>query len=365
MDGSIWIAFVTGLTAGGLSCMAVQGGLVTSSLAGQIENDIAKQKSHKPVKQNNKKNIRMAKPIVLFLAAKLIAYTLLGVALGSIGSVLAITPTIRGILQIAIAIFMLGNVLRLFNVHPIFRYFSFEPPAGIRRLIRQKAKNQENMFTPIIMGFLTLLIPCGVTQSMMALAISSGNALTGGLLMFAFTLGASPVFFILTYLATKLGSLTEKYFTRLVALALLVFGLISFDTGLNLVGFPYTISRFTQQAFGQQTTVQANAEDLTNQSQNLSPAIPENTANDVYIQVEDQGYFPYKSIARADQPVKIHFITDNVYSCSRAVVIPALDVSKILSATGEEIIEIPAQKPGTELYYACSMGMYNGMIVFE
>jgi len=365
MDGSIWVAFMTGLTAGGLSCMAVQGGLVTSSLAGQIENEIGKTRNRQNNKQNSGKPIRLAKPIVLFLISKIFVYTLLGIALGSIGSIFSFTPTVRGILQIAIAIFMLGNVFRLLNVHPFFRYFSFEPPARIRRMIRQKAKNQENIFSPILMGFLTLLIPCGVTQSMMALAISSGNALTGGLLMFAFTLGASPVFFILTYLATKLGSLTEKYFTRLVALALLVFGLISFDTGLNLVGFPYTISRFTQQAFGTETTVQANANDLTNQSQNITKAIPENTTNDVYIKVEDQGYLPYKSIAQADQPVKIHFVTENVYSCSRAIVIPALDISKILYATGEEIIEIPPQKAGTELYYACSMGMYNGMIVFE
>ncbi|PKN86289.1 MAG: hypothetical protein CVU46_08195 [Chloroflexi bacterium HGW-Chloroflexi-8] len=365
MDGSIWVAFVTGLTAGGLSCMAVQGGLVTSSLAGQIENEIAKPKGKKQSKVPQKPSIRFVKPIILFLISKLVAYTFLGFLLGSIGSVLSLTPTVRGILQIAIALFMLGNALRLLNVHPIFRYFSFEPPASIRRMIRQKSKNQENIFSPILMGFLTLLIPCGVTQSMMALAISSGSALTGGLLMFAFTLGASPVFFLLTYLATKLGTLTEKYFTRLVAVALVVFGLIAFDTGLNLVGFPFTISRFTQQVRGDQSTVQASTGVLGSQTQNIPTLAPQNTGNDVYIQVQDQGYYPYKSIAKADQTVNLHLVTDGVYSCSRAFVIPSLDISKILSATGEEIVEIPPQKAGTELYYSCSMGMYSGMIVFE
>lgn len=70
----------------------------------------------------------VARPIALFLGAKLVAYTLLGALLGWLGSVLQLTPTVRGILQIAIGIYMVGNALRMFEVHPIFRYFVFEPP---------------------------------------------------------------------------------------------------------------------------------------------------------------------------------------------------------------------------------------------
>ena len=35
------VAFITGLTTGGLSCLAVQGGLLASSLAHQIEQDFS------------------------------------------------------------------------------------------------------------------------------------------------------------------------------------------------------------------------------------------------------------------------------------------------------------------------------------
>jgi sulfite exporter TauE/SafE len=365
MDASLVTAFLTGLTAGGLSCMAVQGGLVTSSLAGQIESEISSPKRGNKSAKTDRAPLRLARPIVLFLAAKLLAYTALGFVLGSIGSALSLTPTLRGILQIAIALFMLGNALRLLNVHPIFRYFSFEPPAAVRRMIRQKAKNQENIFSPVLLGFLTLLIPCGVTQSMMALAISSGSALSGSLLLFAFTLGASPVFFLLTYLASKLGSLTEKYFTRLVVIVLLVFGLITFDTGLNLVGFPLTVSRLSQQLRGEQPAAVQASQNRLGQTQNLPANTSINSGNDVYIQVENQGYSPYKSIAKAGEQLTLHLTTDQVYSCSRAFVIPALDISKLLYASGEETIQIPAQKAGTELYYSCSMGMYSGVIVFE
>jgi hypothetical protein len=48
------VAFVTGLTTGGLSCLAVQGGLLASSLAHQIEQDyvaqVSQRKTHKKSK---------------------------------------------------------------------------------------------------------------------------------------------------------------------------------------------------------------------------------------------------------------------------------------------------------------------------
>src|SRR5215216_1211933 len=47
------VAFVTGITTGGLSCLAVQGGLLASSLAHQIEQDYLRQAAQvKPGKKS-------------------------------------------------------------------------------------------------------------------------------------------------------------------------------------------------------------------------------------------------------------------------------------------------------------------------
>lgn len=340
--------------------MAVQGGLVTSSLIGQVEKEV---RQHNPKGKGNREanKSHLAFPILLFLIAKLVAYTILGVLLGALGSLFGLSPQVRGILQIAIALFMLANALRLFNVHPFFRHFTMEPPASIRRLLRQKAKDKESFFAPVLLGLLTVLIPCGVTQAMMALAISTGSPMQGGMLMFAFTLGASPVFFLLTYLATRLGKLTERYFTHVVALALLVFGFLSLDSGLNLIGFPYTFSRMTRQS---QTTA-STREPSIGQLSNLEPSLQAKGIHDVFIQVENDGYFPYQSVAPAGQPVTIHLTTNGVYSCTRAFVIPSLNVQKLLDASGVHTIEIGPQEAGTELQYACSMGMYSGTILFQ
>ena len=239
------VAFITGITTGGLSCLAVQGGLLASSLAHQIEQDYVEQAANK--KQKSKAPVRSnsALPIFLFLTAKLVAYTLLGALLGWLGSYLTLSPMTRAMLMIAIGIFMIGNALRMFNVHPIFRYFSIEPPKFITRYIRRTAKGTDTA-TPLFLGALTVFIPCGVTQAMMATALGTGSAAMGAALMFAFILGTSPVFFIVAYLTTELGARLEKFFMRFVAVVLLILGFVTLDGGLNVLGSPLSFQNLTR-----------------------------------------------------------------------------------------------------------------------
>lgn len=361
---SLWVAFVTGLTTGGLSCMAVQGGLLASSLANQIEQDLVV-KGKKGIKK--KSNLHIALPILLFLVAKLAAYTLIGVLLGALGSVLQLTPMMRAIMQFGIGIFMIGNALRMFNVHPIFRFFSFEPPSWLTRFIRRKAKNGTSLFTPIFLGVLTVFIPCGVTQAMMATAVASGSPMVGAALMFAFVLGTSPVFFILSYFATRLGAVMEKYFVRITALVLLVLGILAFDTGLNLMGSPFSITRMLQKNSPQTASqIQDPALPLSN-SPGAGPLLPTTVPEKgvITLAVVNSGYEPQTLHAPANIPIKLNLVTNKTLSCSRAFVIPELNLQKVLPATGQEQVNIPAQAPGKVMAFACSMGMYTGEIVFD
>src|SRR5512143_3007784 len=95
----ILLAFVTGLTTGGLSCLAVQGGLLAGSIAHEVEQNVAAASvavaapaTIRASKKGQRKSQagasavvaplpappaserqRAAKPIVLFLVAKLVA----------------------------------------------------------------------------------------------------------------------------------------------------------------------------------------------------------------------------------------------------------------------------------------------------
>ena len=350
----LMVAFVTGITTGGLSCLAVQGGLLASSLAHQIEQDYAGQVAQ-PKKAKQKQSVRTnsAMPIALFLLAKLVAYTLLGALLGWLGSFLTLSPTTRAILMIAIGVFMVGNALRMFNVHPIFRYFSIEPPKFITRFIRKTAKGTDTA-TPLFLGFLTVFIPCGVTQAMMATALGTGSAMLGAALLFAFTLGTSPVFFIVAYLTTELGVKLEKFFMRFVAIAVLILGLMTFDSGLNLMGSPLSLQNLTRNWF----TPQAEANALADSSQ---PAAD----GELILNVKNNGYFPGILRAPAGEDLTLNLVTNKTYSCARDFVIPALNYYQLLPDTGTVQVNIPAQEAGSTLFFTCSMGMYTGQIVFE
>ena len=372
------IAFITGLTTGGLSCLAVQGGLLASSLARQIEQDLllssagnkprpagqdkktaqqARQaKSGQSAKRAGQPAARLALPIALFLAAKLVAYTLLGFLLGALGSVLTLNSMTRAILLIAIGIFMLGNALRMLDVHPVFRYFAIEPPKFITRYIRRTAKSEgADLATPLFLGALTVLIPCGVTQAMMAVAIASGSAMQGAALMFAFTLGTSPVFFAVAYLTTQLGARLEKLFMRFVAVVILFLGAVSIITGMNLAGMPVPVAGWMQTVFAPQTAGPSSS----------APASSAETSAILTLEARNNGYYPGTLYAKADTPVMLNVVTSNTFSCAVAFVIPALQVETLLPSNGTTPIEIPPQEPGTVMPFTCSMGMYTGEIVFK
>jgi sulfite exporter TauE/SafE len=360
----IWVAFITGLTTGGLSCMAVQGGLLASSLANQIEQDLIPQSRKKKQAKNR---LHIALPILLFLAAKLAAYTLIGLLLGALGSVLQLTPMVRSIMQFTIGIFMIGNALRMLNVHPIFRFFTFEPPASVTRYIRRKSKNGTSFFTPLFLGALTVFIPCGVTQSVMAGAVATGSPAMGAALLFAFVLGTSPVFFLLSYFATRLGALMEKYFMRFTALVLLVLGILAFDTGLNLMGSPYSLTRLLQIRPVEAVLPVENPASPFNNNIGAGPFLPTTVpaGDEILVEALNNGYKPGTVHAPANTAVKLNLVTNETYSCSRAFVIPELNVQEILPASGTVQVFIPAQDKGKVMPFACSMGMYTGQIIFD
>jgi sulfite exporter TauE/SafE len=348
-----FLAFVTGLTTGGLSCLAVQGGLLASSLAHQVEQDVMVARVKKGKRTPHPKT---ALPIGLFLLSKLVIYTLLGFFLGLLGSVLTLNATVRAILLIGIGIFMVGNALRMFNVHPIFRFFAIEPPKFITRYIRRKAKNSTDWFSPLFLGALTVFIPCGVTQAMMAVALATGSPLQGAALMFAFILGTSPVFFFVAYLTMQLGARLEKWFMRFVAIILLVLGLVSVNSGLGLVGSPLAVSNIVR-------NYQQASNALASQQGGTGSA-PQISSSALTLTAANNGYFPQRLFAKAGEVVTLDIVTDRVSSCSRDFVIPALGYEQLLPASGSVTVSIPAQPSGTVMRFTCSMGMYTGEIVF-
>jgi len=326
---TIWLAFLTGLTTGGISCFAVQGGVLTSAVSQDVGEDKSPRTNYVGV--------------LIFLLSKLIAYIIVGAILGAVGATLQFSPKIMGVLQIAVGLFMLATAARLIELHPIFRYTVITPPRWVYKVFH-KQSHANSIFAPALMGALTILMPCGVTQAMMVAALSSGSITTGALTMGAFVLGTSPVFFALG--AAFVVLLQKKVFTYIAAVIVCIFGLMAINGGLALTGSIYTFQNFYRAAV---TPVQPTSRAI----------VGSDGVSDVTIIVHDTGYDSDTQILQVGVPVRLHLKTDNVKGCSRSFVIPSENITKVLPASGEEIITFTPTKTGS-LTYSCSMGMYTG-----
>ena len=339
--------FLTGLITGGLTCMAVQGGLLAATIA-QREEARLKEK----VKSGS------ALPIIAFLIAKLVAYTVLGLLLGWLGSAFQLSLTARTILQFAVAIFMIGTAFNILNVHPIFRYFVIQPPRFLTRLVRKQSKSND-VFAPAILGAFTVFIPCGTTQAMMALAIASGSPLYGAAILFAFILGTSPVFFILGYFATKLGDAMHQKFMKFAAFAIIILAIFNANNALALTGSNFTLDNLGKGFFCTvsycndspvQTVAAANNQDTSQAVSNPN------------IEIASTGYNPDNLTIKAGSSVTLHLKNTGGQGCTQAFTIPSLGIQKVVPMGNSDTIAFTApSKPG-DLPFMCSMGMYRGVM---
>lgn len=321
------LAFITGLTTGGISCFAVQGGLIAGTLAGQN-------------KSTQKKSL------IAFLSAKLLAHIALGALLGLLGATLIISPKTQGVMQIISGVVIILMALKISEIHPIFRNLSITPPKFVYRLLKNQSKNI-NLFTPIIIGLLTVLIPCGITQGMMLLSVSTGSLWYGGLLLGSFILGTTPVFFILGIASEKILSIKPlKVFAVLIMFYL---GFTAINSGQILRGSVHTFQNYKA------ALLRSDSVELQQgQGQTLQDG-----KQVVTIDVKNTSYEASTNTLKIGIPVKLILKTNKTAGCSRAFTIPNYNVSEILPATGTKIIEFTPTKLG-RLTYTCSMGMYSG-----
>ena len=332
--GSLLVVFGIGLTAGGLSCLAVQGGLLAVAVTDARE----RRERHTEALQGN------AGPILWFLGAKLTAYTALGALLGALGSLAEPSPTVRAAIMGATALLMVATALHFLGVHPIFRYAIIQPPRFLTRRL-QRTAHGGGAFAPAFLGAMTVFLPCGVTQAMQLLAINSGSPALGAATLFVFVLGTSPLFFSLGYFATKLGEALHARFLKVAAVAILLVALFSLDAALKLGGSPVTLAKAKATLFEPAPPVDA--------------AVATDGVQEARITAGSGGYAPGSVRIRSGEPARIVFTGDGSGGCSLSLVFQGQQY--FVPATGSTPIELPPQKPGS-IEYTCAMGMYGGRI---
>jgi uncharacterized protein len=334
--------FITGLTIGGLTCMAVQGGILASLIAAREEKEVQE-------KQKRKQSLW---PVAFFLGAKLIAYTLLGLVLGVVGQALAFTETTQTIMQFVAGIYMIAVALYLFNIHPIFRYVLIQPPKAVRKWAYNQT-TRTDVFAPALFGLATIFMPCGTTLAMEALAISSGSAFWGAAIMATFVIATMPVFFGLGWITTVLGDAFQQKFLKVAALVLVYVGVISINGGLNAIGSPITLqsigrSFYEHSRYANQSTEQAGAQIV-------------NGVQAATIEVYPTSYSPKYLQLKAGVPVELTLNARQGLGCTSIFTIPQLGIRTSLQQTSTQKVTFIPEQPG-RITFTCGMGMYSGVL---
>ncbi|MDP3973443.1 MAG: sulfite exporter TauE/SafE family protein [Candidatus Daviesbacteria bacterium] len=334
---NLWLIFITGLTVGGLTCLAVQGGLLASIIAAREEDDIER--------GNRRKHTLWA--TIAFLVTKLIVYTFLGFILGAFGGALNISPKVQIAMQFLAGLYMAFIALDLLKVHPIFRYVVIQPPRFLTRIVRNQSRSKD-LFAPAALGAMTIFIPCGTTLAMEALAISSGNAILGAAVMFFFVLGTIPVFFGVGFLTTILGDNFQGRFLKIAGLTVLYLGVISANGALVAAGSPVSLPSITIDLSGNGRYSAQNQIDIS-------------VAQNPQITITSSGYSPNYIRVRQGKTVNLTLKSINAFSCALAFRIPSLGISKNLQPNDVQQISFVPTQPG-QIPFSCSMGMYRGVI---
>lgn len=363
---------ITGLFAGGVSCAAVQGGLLTGLITRQraaiSDSDpslVAATTGHStqsppsPLLTQPSWTARLGDdlaPVGGFLAGKVVSHTLLGALLGAAGGAVQLSLSARTWLQIGAGLLIIGFGLAQLGV-PGFRGIVIEPPRSWMRLVRNRARSRAAV-APALLGLATVLIPCGVTLSVEALALTSGSALAGAATMAVFVLGTGPLFAILGYAARKAATVWRGRLALVTGLAVLMMGLFTLNGGLELADSPLAASHLTHNNSDGRTSAEGPAAAP-------GPVVTtENGRQTVVVTASADGYSPSTVHVRPGLPTTLVVRSDGAQGCIRSFTIPSRDVQEILPTHGDTPIDIGVLQPG-QLDYACGMGMYTGTLTIS
>jgi sulfite exporter TauE/SafE len=343
--------FITGLStgavAGGASCAAVQGGLLAGAV-GRRRNPVPAHDGGLAVAERPSawpaKLAESTRPIGVFLVAKLISHTALGAILGALGAAAEPGPRTRALLLLGAAALMVVFALDLMGVRAVRGLVPRAPEAWTRRV--RKAGRTDSTFTPALLGFLTVLLPCGVTLSVSLLAITSASPVAGAAAMAGFVLGTAPLFAVL-------GVLLRQSTRMLQGRLSIATGVVVLAVAAWTVSSALTLGGWRSQDSGPITAASAGAVRTHADGTQV-----------VRLMVRSGGYEPSAVAAKPGVPTRLELVTADTGGCTRAFVIPSRGVQEVLPKSGTTVVDLGRPTAGT-LRYTCGMGMYTGRIQFE
>ncbi len=340
---SSFMAFIGfGLLAGLSSCAALVGGIILS---------MSKQWNSLYLEEQT--TSQKLQPHIMFNAGRVVSYAVLGGVLGIIGSKLRISPQFTGYLVIGISLLMIALGLQMLGVKA-FRKFQLAAPKFATRYIANE-KNFQGKQMPFIMGALTFFLPCGFTITAQSLALLSGNAFQGGLIMGAFAIGTVPSLLFIGLSSVKFNSkphLAER-FVKVAGFLVLFFAFYNMSNQATVLGF----TGFSNSL----AAIQGQAQVASVDAKDLPPVVDGKQVIKMtaYGSKDVPNYFK----VRVGVPVRWEITADRTAGgCNGSIISNSLFSGSIDLIPGQvSVKEFTPQKVG-KFRFSCQMGMISGII---
>jgi len=329
---SYGFVFLIGLVAAMSTCLAVTGGLLLAVA----------------VKYNERfpylTGIQKLKPHLYFNIGRIASYTVLGGAVGALGSVLTFSPRATGFMTIAVSFVMIIFGFQLLHLFPWMRRFQPKMPKFLAHKIHDLS-GKDNKSAPFLLGASTFFLPCGFTQALQLYVLAKGDITTGALTMLAFSLGTLPALMSLSAISSFAKGAFQKYFLKFAGVAVVMLGFFNINNGIALTGSNFSLA----------SVLQASGNSTVNQQEELSATIVDGKQI-VDMRVVGLSYSPHQFTVAHGIPVEWRIDGSQAEGCAQVVSVPKLGIVKYLSPNAPTIINFTPQELGT-IGFSCTMGM--------
>ncbi len=224
------------------------------------------------------------------------------------------------------------------------------PPAVFGRLVRRTSRTGSILTAPLL-GFATVLVPCGVTLSVELLAITSGSPVAGAAVMAGFVLGTAPLFAGLGYLFRRSSQALSGRLGVVTGVVVLAVAVWTGASGLRAGGWMAVGS-------GGGSAVAAGP------AAAVGPVGPGAPGRQVVTITVTGTYTPKKITAKAGVPTTLLLHGKDASGCVQAFTIPARGIQQIVEPRQDTTIDLGTPQAG-QLRFSCAMGMYGGVITFQ
>ena len=346
---SLGAFFIFGLLAGVSTCAALVGGLVLSLSKQWLD-----------LYGDRGSNLENSKPHILFNVGRIISYALLGALLGFLGAKFRISQTFTSFLVLFVSALMLILAMQMLDAQ-WFNRFRIALPKSLSYQITKKGADG-GKWLPLVVGFLTFLLPCGFTLAVEGMAVLSGNALKGLMIMFFFVLGTTIPLLVIGFSSAKLiaSPKTSEKFLKVAGILIIFFVLYN-------INFQFGIIRYLTNKFESNNQQSANTSQWSDGAHQNNQNVINDQSQGIQIikaiYTESNDIQPNEFEVKVGRSVRFEIdVQDDGYGCMGTIMVPGLWNNPQSLRKGSLIIMefIPRQAGNYKI--TCAMGVSRGVI---